>query len=94
MEALLFPFGSPVKDARTLIESNVEDSVKDPGVVDANADPEKTGRSTKQLASRPTHNVVRTISFPISRLPKAYIEYRSGAKSNVPLPRTLNDRAP
>ena len=40
MEALLLPFGSPVKDARTLIASKVEARVKTPGVVDAKAEPE------------------------------------------------------
>ena len=40
MEALLLPFGSPVKDARTLIASKVDARVKTPGVVDAKAEPE------------------------------------------------------
>src|SRR5262245_45621973 len=67
MDALLFPFGSPVNEARTLIASNVEDNVRVPGVVEANADPEKTGK----LASTNKHTVhfIFFIAVPISRLP-------------------------
>src|SRR5437762_6470291 len=57
MAALLFPFGSPEKEPLTLIASNVEDSVKDPGVVDAKAEPEKRGRSTRELPSTVSHDV-------------------------------------
>src|SRR2546430_16943429 len=57
MVALLFPFGSPEKEPLTLIASKVEDSVKDPGVVDAKAEPEKRGRSTRELPSTVSHDV-------------------------------------
>src|SRR5213594_4304305 len=68
MVALLFPFGSPEKDALTLIESKVEDSVKDPGVVDAKAEPEKSGRRTREPPSPVSHDR-RVIVFLISPLP-------------------------
>src|SRR5204863_5502071 len=70
MVALLFPFGSPEKDALTLMASKVEDSVKDPGVVDATAEPEKRGRSASELPSTVRHDVW-VIVFVISRRPPA-----------------------
>jgi len=76
MVALLFAFGSPEKDALTLIASKVEDSVKDPGVVDAKAEPEKRGRSTNELPSTVSHDV-GIIFLVISRRPPAsgpYVE--------------------
>src|SRR2546425_3333940 len=69
MVALLFPFGSPEKDALTLIASKVEDSVKDPGVVDAKAEPEKSGRRTREPPSPVSHDR-RVIVFLISPLPE------------------------
>src|SRR5881296_3238699 len=68
MVALLFPLGSPEKEALTLIASKVEDSVKDPGVVDAKAEPENRGSRTKEPPSTVSHDA-RIIFFAISPLP-------------------------
>ncbi len=88
MVALLFPFGSPEKDALTLIASKVEDNVKDPGVVDAKAEPARTGRSTSEPPRRIRHDV--RIIFVIPRLPGLLRTWRSESSIS---PRHTGERA-